>query len=145
MAGQKIPDADGALISMKDNRFKAGIAYSPMPVFHLTDAPPQELYASINIPLFHMTGTGDDSPMEGFDYKKRLDVFNYSGRADKYLMVLEGGDHMVYNGTRGALEENPHREAHENIVKIASLAFWEAYLKGDAAALAWLQENYGSP
>jgi predicted dienelactone hydrolase len=142
MAGQKYPDLSGELISLKDRRFRAGIAYSPMPMHHISDAPAAEIFGGIDIPLFHMTGTDDGSPIEGFDYRARLDVYNHTGAADKYLMALQDGDHMVYNGTRGKLEKNPNRDAHEKIIKIASLAFWEAYLKNNRDALAWLRENY---
>ncbi|MGQ0527192.1 MAG: alpha/beta hydrolase family protein [Alphaproteobacteria bacterium] len=142
MAGQKYPDTQNHLIRMKDERFTAGIAYSPMPMDHISNAPPAEIFGSIDIPLFHMTGTDDGSPIEGFGYEKRLSVYENSGAADKYLMVLQHGNHMVYNGTRGKLEKNPNREEHENIITIASLAFWDAYLKDDAAALDWLKTNY---
>jgi hypothetical protein len=45
---------------------------------------------------------------------------------------------MVYNGSRGKLGENPKRETHEEIIKVLSLAFWEAYLKEDESAKIWL-------
>ena len=59
-------------------------------------------------------------------------------------MVLKDGDHMVYNGTRGKLEANPLREEHEEFIKIFSLAYWDAYLKNDAAAMAWLKGGAGA-
>ena len=52
--------------------------------------------------------------------------------------MLDHGDHMVYNGSRGKLEANPKRDVHEEIIKMLSLAFWDAYLKGDIAAKKWL-------
>ncbi|MBK9562997.1 MAG: hypothetical protein IPO54_07770 [Micavibrio sp.] len=88
-----------------------------------------------------MTGTNDDSPLEGFTYDRRVVVYDYTGAAEKYLLVLKDGDHMVYNGTRGKLEANPLREPHEEFIKMLSLAFWEGYLKNDAAALAWLKDG----
>ncbi len=45
---------------------------------------------------------------------------------------------MVFNGTRGQLVVNLLRGLHEEIITTASLAFWEAYLKDDAAAKKWL-------
>lgn len=138
MAGMPLPDVGGRLQNFHEKRFKAGILYSPVPIAHLTDAAHKDLYGPIAMPLFHMTGTQDDSPIEGFDYKHRLLVHEHSGHPEKYLMVLEGGDHMVYNGTRGKLEKNPNRDKHEDIIKVSSLAFWDAYLKNDAAAKEWL-------
>jgi dienelactone hydrolase len=143
MAGQLFPLADGSLVSMREPRFKAGIAYSPTAISHLTKADPDRLYSPIEIPMFYMTGTKDDSPVDGYDYLHRLVIFEHSGHADKYLQVIEGGDHMIYNGTRGGLGENPDREAHEALILGAAKAFWDAYLKGDAGARAWLAADYG--
>lgn len=138
MAGQLVPDETQTLVSFREPRFKAGILYSPVPIAHMTGAAPETIYNHIGIPLLHMTGTADDSPLEGFSYEQRLLVYNHSGTDEKYLLVKEGGDHMVYNGTRGKLGDNPLRERHEEIVKVVSLAFWEALLRGDADAKAWL-------
>lgn len=138
MAGQLIPDLEEKLVSLKEDRIKAGILYSPVPIGHLTDAPHEDIYGPIDIPLFHMTGTKDNSPIKGFDYTKRLVVYEHSGHPEKYLQVLEGGDHMVYNGTRGKLDKNPRRKKHEQIIKVSSLAFWDAYLKDNEKAKEWL-------
>jgi dienelactone hydrolase len=141
MAGQLIPDQNDVLIAMKEDRFRAAIFYSPMPIRHMTDAPDKKVYGLITLPALHMTGTDDSSPIEGFDYERRLLVFDNAGPADKYLLVKQGGDHMVYNGTRGKLDKNPKRARHEELVKVISLAFWEAYLKDDKKAQAWLSEG----
>jgi len=139
MAGQLFPDADGDLMSLRDLRFKAGIAYSPTSISHLSDAPPEELYGPIGIPLLHMTGTEDASPLEGYGYEHRLVIHEHTGHPEKYLHVLEGGDHMIYNGTRGKLAANPNREVHEAEILEMVLNFWNAQLKGDEAARAWLE------
>ncbi|MGB0720413.1 MAG: alpha/beta hydrolase family protein [Bdellovibrionales bacterium] len=140
MAGQRFPDANGDLIAMPEKRFRAGILYSPVPIRHLVgdDVSDDDLYGPIDIPLLHMTGTDDDSPIEGFGYRERTAVYHHSGCREKYLLVKQGGDHMVYNGTRGKLAENPLRARHEDIIKTAALAFWDAQLKGDDAAKMWL-------
>lgn len=138
MAGMMFPDEHQNLMQLKEDRFKAGILYSPVPIAHLTDASPDELYASIDMPLFHMTGTDDESPLEGFGYDHRLVIYEHTTHPEKYLLVKKDGDHMVYNGTRGKLEANPLRPVHEEIIKITALAFWEAQLKNDQDALAWL-------
>lgn len=138
IAGQKIPDEDGRLIQIKDERIRAGILYSPVPVRHLTDAPDAEIYGPLARPLFHMTGTDDSSPVEGFDYTLRRLPFDNAGADNQHLLILKDGDHMVYNGSRGKLADNPKRHVHEAIIKIAALAFWDAYLKSDKAAMDWL-------
>ena len=124
--------------SLHDPRFKAGIVYSPVPFRKKKGHAPEDFYGGIRIPLLIMTGTDDDSPIENFGYQDRLEVFTHSGGPDQHLLVLDKGDHMVYNGSRGKLEANPKRDIHEDIIKILSLAFWDAYLKEDSAAQQWL-------
>lgn len=141
MAGQRIPDSEGRLLDFKENRFKAGIVYSPVPISHMTDEPHDIIYGPIDIPLLHMTGTEDVSPLEGFTYDHRFLVHDHTDYPEKYMLVKEGGDHMVYNGTRGKLKDNPLRERHEEIIKVVSLAFWEAKLKDDQAAQIWLKQG----
>ena len=139
MAGQRF-GKPGELQSLKEPRFRAGILYSPVPSFN-TESPRADIYGDISIPLFHMSGTDDTSPIEGFGYERRLEVSQYSGGPEQALMVLNGGDHMVYNGSRGQLGENPKRKEHENIIKIAALAWWDWYLKNDQGARHWLHDG----
>ena len=130
------------LYSLFQNVFMAGIVYSPSPYLQKKpDQSPAEIYGGIQIPLLMMTGTDDDSPLENFGVESRVDVFKYSGGPDQHLLMLGKGDHMVYNGSRGKLDENPKRDVHEEIIKVLSLAFWDAYLKGDQVAKEWLTHD----
>lgn len=137
LMGQRFPDEHGILQDYADPRFKCGMLYSPIPEFRITGVLPFDVYGTIKRPLFHMTGTDDSSPVEGFEYQRRLEVYDQS-EAEKYLLILNHGDHMIYNGSRGKLGQNPNRELHERLIKISSLAYWDAHVKGDAAADAWL-------
>ena len=142
MAGQMFPDVDGKLISLREPRISSGILYSPVPIRHLVGEEPEpHIYGPIDIPLLHMTGTDDASPLHDFGYDRRLVIHEHTGHPEKYLQVLEGGDHMVYNGTRGKLGASDLREVHEAEIKTAALAFWDAYLKDDEAAKAYLQQE----
>ena len=139
MAGQYFPDENNVLKQMAEQRFKAGILYSFVPMGHLYQGKQEELFSSIDLPLLFMTGTADDSPVENFDYTYRLPVWEHAGSDEKYLLTLEDGDHMVYNGSRGKLEDNPKRDIHEQIINDISLAFWKMKLKGDEKAENWLK------
>lgn len=141
MGGMMFPDESGKLKRFRDDRFKAGILYSPGPIAHLGLDEPNDVYGSIDMPLFHMTGTDDASPVEDWDYTKRLVVYEHSDRAEKHLLIIKDGDHMVFNGSRGKLGQNPNREKHEGIIKIAALAYWDMVLKDDKDAKAWLTEG----
>lgn len=136
MAGQSF-GKPGQLQQLAEPRFKAGILYSPVPSAN-TESPRDAIYGTISLPLFHMTGTADTSPIEKFGYERRLEVSQYSGSAALALLILNDGDHMVYNGSRGQLGDNPKRKDHEDIIKVAALSYWDAYLKNDSAARDWL-------
>jgi dienelactone hydrolase len=130
IAGQK------TTLGRSDARVRAAIAYSMMPseeVEALGDP-----YDSIRIPLFCMTGTRDDTPMGGWGVERRVEVFDRSGAPETHLLVLEGGDHMVFAGSRGQLADYEAAHRHKEIIRIGALAFWEAYLKGDDTAHEWL-------
>lgn len=137
MCGQMFPDKDGKLRSYTEPRFKAGILYSPVPIQHMALDDSRDIYGSINQPLLHMTGTDDASPIENFGYEHRLVVYEHSP-PPKYLFTLKDGDHMIYNGSRGKLGTSSHRDKHEELIKIAALAYWDYQLKNDAAAATWL-------
>ena len=141
MAGMMFPDADGELQSFKENRFKAGILYSPGSVEHLGDFNPHDVYPGIDLPLLHMTGTDDGSPISDLGYEMRLVVYDNTDKAEKHLLVLKDGDHMVFTGSRGKLGQSANREKHEAIIKIAALSYWEAMLKDDKSARAWLTDG----
>ena len=142
MAGMMFPDHDNELVNMRDERITSGILYSPTPIDHLTDHAHADVYGPIDIPLFHMTGTDDSSPLGGFDYDHRLIIHEHANHPEQYLQVIPDGDHMVYNGTRGKLAFNPNREAHEELVKHSAFTFWNAYLKDDENAKNWLEKEY---
>jgi len=84
-------------------RFKAAIAMS-------TPAPRQKdydrVYGSVHIPILHMTGTEDDSPV---------------------------------GETKAA--ERPKDPLFHSLILQGTTAFWDAYLKGDAAAKDWLAKG----
>lgn len=140
-AGQMTLNEDQQRTYIKEPRIKAGILYSPTPVGALIDAPPEEIYGSIDIPLFHQTGTDDEAPIDGTGYENRLVIYEHTGHSEKYLLVKNDGDHMVYNGTRGKLGSNDNRERHEQLIKVTSLAFWDAQLKSNEAARNWLTQG----
>lgn len=120
--------------------FKAGILYSPTPNFRLK-LPLNEVYGPIRIPLLHMTGTNDESPVEGFGYEKRTEIYDHATGPYQHLFVIDGADHMVFNGSRGKLEDYADIDTDKNIIKITALAWWDAFLKDDRTAYEWLHNK----
>lgn len=136
MAGQGL-DAGWPAPALREPRFRAAIAFSPIPGWEET---PDDFarYRGIAIPMLHMTGTQDVSPLDGQGYEPRLDVFEGAGGPGQHLVVLNDADHMVFSGSRGQLGGYAKMGAHKDMIKLVTLAFWDAYLKDDPAARDWL-------
>jgi dienelactone hydrolase len=143
MAGQLT--GKGAPISLKNNRFVAAIAYSPVPNVRLRpeEATVQEIYGDITVPMLHITGTEDHSPIDGPIQHLRDELYDIAGGgvAKQMQVILDGADHMVFNGSRGQLPDYDGMDMHKDQIKITALAWWDKFLKNDALADQWLRNN----
>ncbi|HEX2746569.1 MAG TPA: hypothetical protein VHM91_01110 [Verrucomicrobiales bacterium] len=123
--------------SYADPRVKAAIAMSPQP-----PAVGERAFKNCTVPVFHMTGTLDTSPIPGHAVtpEDRLKPFQWITGADEALLVLTGGDHMVFSGrlTASRATDPPMQD----LIKKASTAWWKARLTGDAASDSWLREKF---
>jgi predicted dienelactone hydrolase len=139
VAGQSFPGftGGGRKGTLGDPRVKAAVAMSAPP------APRQLIersYGSIRIPILHMTGTLDDSPVSETRAADRRIPFDHIQGVDQYLVIFEGGDHTVFFGRRpGGVDAKDPR--FHDLIHESTTAFWDAYLKGDAAAKRWLAEG----
>lgn len=132
IAGQRI-----ALLnrSFADNRVKAAIPMSaPIP----TRRTPQT-YSDIRIPLFHLTGTADESPINNTTAKDRRVPFDSITHAPQYLLTFEGGDHMIFSGRLGTSRPASESSAMLAIIKSSTTAFWDSTLKESAEAGEWMR------
>jgi len=147
IAGQVFVGRDGQPRSLADGRVKAAIAMS-------SQAPgdPEtydESYAQITIPIFHMTGTKDTSPigLSKSPTDRRIAYDHTPGPADggpdTYLLTFTGGDHMIFSGRRRTRLDRTGKsdKLFQQHIQDASLAFWKAYLNDDESAREWLRGN----
>jgi dienelactone hydrolase len=95
-------------------------------------------------PLLVITGTNDDCDRTGNTWEWREEPYIYVPPGDKYLVIIE----HAYHGYGGITREGdpgpkmgPSNEQHVLYVKTITLAFWNAYLKSDPAALAFLDPD----
>jgi predicted dienelactone hydrolase len=120
---------------LTDPRIKAAIAFSP-------SAPrrgsAEQAFSSIKIPWLLMTGTKDTSPIGETDATSRLAVYPAVHGAPKYEVVLENAEHSVFTDRALPGDHEPRNPNHHRVILAISTAFWDAYLRGDADALAWL-------
>ncbi len=109
-------------------------------------------WAEVTRPLMVMTGSRDKG-VGGQEPSWRLDPYLLSPPGDKYAVLFEGASHLSFTGRAAepgaALPRGKGKDAvsaDQEIaifteVKIASLAFWDAYLKGDATSKAFLESD----
>lgn len=137
MAGQVFP----AGRSLPEPRFKAFLAMSPSPDREGNNA---RAFAQINRPFLFLTGTKDEAqvgPRAMDSAENRVKPFEAINGIPESLVVLTGGDHMVFSGRLEMGQSRPGDDRFRNIVKAASLAFWDAYLMDDDGALHWLRDG----
>jgi predicted dienelactone hydrolase len=122
----------------RDERVAAAIAMSAPP------APPRQrsrAYDHIRIPILHMTGTLDESLIVDTKAEERRIPFDRIDGAPQYLVTFEGGDHMVFSGRRWQAAPNDKDPRFHDLIRQATTAFWDAWLKGDASARRWLADG----
>jgi predicted dienelactone hydrolase len=94
-------------------------------------------YAGLQLPMMVQTGDLDRS-MSGKDWHWRMLPFDLSPSGDKYLLVIQSARHRTFTGQN--LSSPAEKSAFET-VRMTSLAFWDAYLKNDPAARAFLAQK----
>ncbi len=92
-------------------------------------------WGSIERPLLVMTGTKDNT-LDGQSYEERLVPFRDLPAGDKWLLVIEGAEHLTFSGGTAF---KPVSAPMERAIEEASLAFWDAELRADDRARALLQ------
>ena len=119
---------------LADPRVKAVIQMSaPVP---RGDRDADAAYARITMPVFHMTGTKDDSPIGDTKPEQRRIPYDHMTAAETCLLIFKDGDHMVFSGVTRPGDKEFHRH-----ICASSTAWWDAHLRGNADARKWLMEG----
>lgn len=121
-----------------DTRIDAALPMSPSSP-RLGDV--KRSFREVKIPWLLMTGTNDTSPIGGQTVETRLAVYPALPDGDKYQLVLHEAEHSAFaggtEGERRLLRRAANPNHHRAILAI-STAFWDTYLRDDAAAKTWL-------
>jgi predicted dienelactone hydrolase len=145
----------GTSQTLVDARFKAYIAFSPQ-MAQSTPGSSFDAYREIRKPMLVVTGTYDGDMLgNGASPDRRAAVFDALPAGDKYRVIFDKGDHMVFNG--GAVRESevflqfidnssPRTDTTtaaliQDKTNALTLQFLDAYLKNDANAKAWLAKD----
>ncbi len=123
-----------------DPRIQAAIALSPSSP---RGGNADKAFGAVKIPWMLMTGTKDVAPIGHADVASRLAVYPALHGAPKYEVVLDNAEHSVFTDRALPGDREPRNPNHHRVILALSTAFWDAYLRGDADALAWL--NGASP
>lgn len=132
VSGESLP-AGGQQFT--DPRIRAAIAFSPSSPKTGSTA---KAFGSVKIPWMLMTGTKDVAPIGDQDVASRLAVYPALHSAPKYEVVLYNAEHSVFTDRPLPGDREPRNPNHHRVILALSTAFWDAYLRGDAGALAWL-------
>jgi predicted dienelactone hydrolase len=133
--GGQVPGNPLVQSKAKDPRVKALIPMSSP----AAKGNPDRAYGDIRLPCLHMTGTLDDSPIGETKPADRRLAFDHITGVEQWLITFDGGDHMIFSGRLSKDAKRLESDAKfQRAIKQTSLAFWDAYLKNDAAAKSWL-------
>ena len=124
-------------MSLAEPRIDAAVMMSPSPP---AAGDPTKAFAPIKIPCLLMTGTHDDSPIGNTTPADRLKVFPHLQQAPAWQVVFDQATHMDF-GQSG--KGSPTRY-HQATLALTT-AFWDAELKADPAAKAWLRGENARP
>jgi predicted dienelactone hydrolase len=119
-----------------DPRVKAAVAMSsPKP--RLPGA-----LKTIKTPCLHLTGTKDDSPVFPTKPEDRRFVYDHINAPNQWLVTLKDAHHFAFSDNprweAKAVERDPR---HHKWICEMTTKFWDAFLRGDAKAKAWIERG----
>jgi predicted dienelactone hydrolase len=95
-------------------------------------------FGQVSIPWLLMTGTKDVAAVGGATLESRLAVYPALPAGSKYELVLKDAEHLAFGERALRGSDGKRNPNHHRAILAISTAFWDAYLKEDAAARAWL-------
>jgi predicted dienelactone hydrolase len=137
VSGERFPMSG---TNLTDPRIRAAVIFSPSAP---RSTAPEQAFGAVKIPWLLMTGTQDTIPIGPADMKSRLAVYPALHGAPKYQVVLNNAEHSAFTDRALPGDHEPRNPNHRRVILALSTAFWDAYLRGDKDALAWL--NGGGP
>ncbi len=121
--------------SYAEPRISAAIMMSPSPS---KTGDSTKAFSTIHIPCMLMTGTDDNGPIGDTRAEDRLKVFPELKKADAWQVVFDKATHSSFSEREMTGKTKEGTRYHRAILAL-STAFWDAQLRGDSAALAWLK------
>jgi len=142
-AGQSVP---GYAQQFSQSEFRGAVALSPSPPrpgFGDADT----AFRKMLMPILHITGTEDHAPNGDFDAPARRIPFERISNVDQYFVNLRGANHFTFGGNPnpqlGRMNFSyPGLARHHDLIKAATLAFFQWTLAGSDDGRAFLDRRY---
>lgn len=132
-AGVTFGPAGGLGSNYGDDRLVAAIALSA-PAFRGREP---SSFDGVCVPTLHMTGTDDHGVVVDAQPDERRNAYDRLSCAHKYLVILDGGDHMVFSGVRRGASKSTDPQ-HWAVIKSVTTAFLDFVVNQDPLAAAWM-------
>lgn len=128
------------ITDFRDKRVSATVMISPQGPTEMITV---DSFKAMAGPLLMITGDNDGTPIRGREHqsgKWRAEAFEHTAPGDKYLLWIDGAYHGFggINGRGRYSGAGPAAPDHVNLVKTTALAMFDAYVKQDEAAKAYL-------
>lgn len=98
----------------------------------------KQAFSKVRIPWMLMTGTKDIGLISGAGLESRLAVFPALPPGGKYELVLYRAEHSAFTERSLPGDTEKRNPNHHRAILALSTAFWDTWLRRDAAAKAWL-------
>ena len=119
-----------------DPRIKAAVIMSPGTPRGRRD--PGDAFAEVTIPWLLLTGTKDTSLIGGQTVESRLAVYPALPAGSAYELVLHDAEHSAFSDRPLPGDREPRNPNHHRAILALTTAFWDAFLRDDDDAQAWL-------
>jgi dienelactone hydrolase len=143
IAGQHVPGFDRQLAIPE---LKGAFVLSPSPP-RAAYGDANSVFDSMRMPMFFMTGTDDAGPEDGFKADERRVPFDKSTGIDRWLAVLNTGNHFTFSGLdkvprlikfQTGIKDDPNVASNHALIRGAAISFWKWILLDDTTELQYL-------
>jgi len=131
--------------NLEDKRISAALSMSSPVPNKKANADLDFSFGAITVPVLHMTGTKDDSPINDTKAAERRLPYDHSTAKGTMLVTFNGGDHMIFSGRlrRAANDEQKKNDDRfHDLIKQSSTAYFDWLLKDDDKAKAYLFSDF---
>lgn len=142
VAGQTFQLPPGRSRTFGDPRIKAVVQMSAPAPSNRSNL--DAAYDSITLPVMHMTGTLDFLEiLPQTTAEDRRIPYDHMHHAETCLVIFNEGDHMIFSGRErmGSPAKLAQDAVFQKLICTGTTAFWEGFLKGSAAARAWVMDG----